>query len=85
MSSHTALSLLTLSATATVFCAAKVVYNLFFHPLARVPGPRWAAATRLWLFFQEMTGLGHENLLALHTKYGKLALQTTATYFAWRT
>lgn len=63
-------------AASVVFVGGKICYNLFFHPLAKVPGPRWAAVTRLWLFFQEMTGMSHEHLLDLHNqKYGNRTIQ----------
>lgn len=52
------------------FCGY-VLYNLYLHPLAKVPGPRWAAVTSLWLFFKEMHGDGHDQIYHLHKKYGE--------------
>jgi hypothetical protein len=49
----------------------RIIYNLYLHPLADIPGPRWAAVTSLWLFFKEMHGDGHEQILHLHKKYGE--------------
>ncbi|KAF8506098.1 cytochrome P450 [Russula emetica] len=32
----------------------RVIYNAYFHPLSRFPGPRGAACTRLWLAYMEV-------------------------------
>jgi len=49
-----------------------VVYNLFFHPLARFPGPRGAACTKWWLAYMELgRGISLATLREeLHEKYG---------------
>ena len=49
-----------------------VVYNLYFHPLSRFPGPRGAACTRWWLAYMELgRGISLSTLRAeLHKKYG---------------
>ncbi|KAI0250004.1 putative P450 monooxygenase [Lactifluus subvellereus] len=52
----------------------RIAYNLFFHPLARFPGPRGAACTRWWLAYME---LGRKVSLSdlrveLHQKYGDI-------------
>ena len=51
-----------------------VIYNIFFHPLSRFPGPRWAACTRWWLAYMELgRGVSLSTLRAdLHQKYGTL-------------
>jgi hypothetical protein len=54
----------------------RIVYNLFFHPLARFPGPRGAACTRWWLAYME---LGRRISLSdlrveLHQKYGSSSI-----------
>ncbi len=50
----------------------RVIYNVFFHPLARFPGPRGAACTRWWLAYMELfRGVSLSTLRAdLHRKYG---------------
>ncbi|KAL0253324.1 Sir2 histone deacetylase Hst2 [Diplodia seriata] len=47
-----------------------VVYNLYFHPLSKFPGPRYAAATRLVKHYISMRGDFHTFLKAQHDKYG---------------
>ncbi len=50
----------------------RVIYNVFFHPLACFPGPRGAACTRWWLAYMELfRGVSLSTLRAdLHRKYG---------------
>ncbi|KAI1078124.1 cytochrome P450 [Whalleya microplaca] len=47
-----------------------VIYRLYLHPLAKIPGPRLAAISGLWYFFQVRKGrmlvLGKD----LHKRYG---------------
>ena len=59
-----------------LYALHRVIYNLFFHPLSRFPGPRGAACTRWWLAYMELgKGISLSTLRAgLHQKYG--------TYFA---
>ena len=51
---------------------AKVIYNLHFHPLAKFPGPRLAAAAHLYEFYWSVLRDG-EFIWAMermHKKYG---------------
>jgi hypothetical protein len=50
----------------------KAFYPLFFHPLAKIPGPRLARVTRAWLTKQYMSGNWHDICLELHQKYGPI-------------
>lgn len=54
---------------AVTFIVSKTAYNLYFHPLAKIPGPWLGRATEWYLFFVicSIPTLGHE----LHKKYGR--------------
>ncbi|OAA45609.1 Cytochrome P450 family protein [Metarhizium rileyi] len=45
-------------------------YRLTFHPLAKVPGPRWAAISSFWHARQIARGRMAQLGLELHKKYG---------------
>ncbi|KAJ5185209.1 Cytochrome monooxygenase lcsI [Penicillium cf. griseofulvum] len=47
-----------------------VVYNLYFSPLAKFPGPKLAACTNLQNLYWTSTGQYHYKLKELHDKYG---------------
>ena len=49
-----------------------VIYRLFFHPLAAIPGPRLASATYLyeWYYDLWLGGQYHFKLKELHKAYG---------------
>jgi hypothetical protein len=47
-----------------------MIYNLYFHPLARFPGPFWARTTLFWRFWHDLTGLSHWTIQDCHRKYG---------------
>ncbi|KAL1963922.1 hypothetical protein VTN77DRAFT_7728 [Rasamsonia byssochlamydoides] len=62
--------LLLLIAAVASWAAVHVIYNIFFHPLRRFPGPTLWAATRLpWCWYQFHGRLNHQ-LLKLHIQYG---------------
>ncbi|KAK1561471.1 cytochrome P450 4A10 [Colletotrichum navitas] len=48
------------------------VYNVFLHPLRRVPGPFLAKISRLWLFYHDYQGTPHSHIRELHQKFGPL-------------
>lgn len=48
-----------------------IVYQVYFHPLARFPGPFLAAVTDLWQVHQFLTLKEPYNLKELHAKYGQ--------------
>lgn len=58
-------------------CLYRIIYNVFLHPLAGVPGPKLAACSRLWFLKLELSGRPHEQIMRLHEKYGTFYSQAT--------
>ncbi|KAL8704956.1 MAG: hypothetical protein Q9201_001902 [Fulgogasparrea decipioides] len=54
-----------------LYPAAQVVYNLHFHPLSKVPGPRLWAASRLPFIYCLLTGKLTRREREFHEKYGE--------------
>ena len=54
-------------------------YNVYLHPLARFPGPKLAAASKYWLFYQEfIKGVSLSDVRdELHAQYGALCFFPT--------
>ncbi|KAI6351153.1 hypothetical protein MCOR25_010105 [Pyricularia grisea] len=52
----------------------KIIYRLYFHPLARFPGPRFVAATSLLELYWDMVGQGAYlyRIEQMHQKYGPI-------------
>lgn len=48
-----------------------VVYERFFSPYRRIPGPFLAKFTRLWEVYQMATDLPDQVLLRLHAEHGE--------------
>lgn len=49
---------------------AYVVYQRYFHPLAKYPGPFWASITPFWKLWQFLNYRLPQSILELHQKYG---------------
>ncbi|CEJ57775.1 hypothetical protein PMG11_06456 [Penicillium brasilianum] len=49
-----------------------VIYQCFFSPLAKYPGPFWAKLTKLYRASLSLRGHGHRDFIALHKRYGNL-------------
>lgn len=62
------------SAVSVVYAFCTVVYRLFFHPLAKIPGPKLAAATQLYEFYFDILkwpgGQYWSEVEKMHEKYG---------------
>ncbi|KAK5653086.1 hypothetical protein OQA88_9373 [Cercophora sp. LCS_1] len=60
------------AAVTALWTACLVVYRIFFHPLASVPGPTLAAATRLYAFYFNIVkgGTFYLEIERLHKVYG---------------
>lgn len=52
------------------FICLQALYNLFFHPLSKFPGPFWAKQTDVWRTYNLCTKRFPDTLSALHAKYG---------------
>jgi hypothetical protein len=64
-------NLLFLPVLAVLVAAFTVTYNLFLHPLAKIPGPRFAAAWRLWYARAFARGDFDKVIRKLHEEHGK--------------
>jgi cytochrome P450 len=58
------------SAVAIAYTGAKCVYNLYFHPAAKFPGPKLAAVSHIYYSYHLMTGRYPWVVEQLHKKYG---------------
>lgn len=56
-----------------VYCATLVFYRLFFHPLAKFPGPKVAAISRWYEAYYDVVlgGKYTKKIAELHEIYGK--------------
>jgi hypothetical protein len=62
-------------ATAIAYAVYAVIYNVYFHPLAKFPGPPIAKATIYWKAYVEciqQRSFCHV-LVDLHARYGEMA------------
>ena len=66
--------LLALVAAALTWSFYSAFYNVYFHPLARFPGPKLAGASKYWLFYQEFVRRVSLSDIRdeLHAQYGAL-------------
>ncbi|KAI0154590.1 putative cytochrome P450 [Xylariaceae sp. FL1272] len=53
-----------------LYVAGYLVYNLFFHPLRKFPGPLSARASLLWRLTHSLGGKFHRHIEACHEQYG---------------
>jgi hypothetical protein len=60
-----------------------VIYQCFFSPLAKYPGPFWAKLTKLYRANLSLRGHAHRDFIALHKKYGNIVrVAPNELYFA---
>ncbi|KAH6646157.1 cytochrome P450 [Truncatella angustata] len=55
-----------------VIVSADIIHSLYFHPLAKFPGPMFAAVSRLPFAFSAVTGSTYKWLDRLHAQYGEV-------------
>ncbi|KAE8138900.1 cytochrome P450 [Aspergillus pseudotamarii] len=60
------------AAAVTVYLVSNAVYNIFFHPLARYPGPVSHAVSRVPYFIRVFKGTLPFDMLDLHKRYGDI-------------
>lgn len=58
---------------AQVLCLISLVLlrRLYLSPISDIPGPRWAAVTRLWHMRELWRGKQNLTILGLHEKHGE--------------
>ncbi|RDW56984.1 hypothetical protein BP6252_13937 [Coleophoma cylindrospora] len=55
-----------------VYTLCRAIYNMYFHPLAKFPGPKVRAGWNLPYFYHLWCGTHDTNLKALHDEYGEV-------------
>ncbi|KAH8838541.1 hypothetical protein MCOR27_008396 [Pyricularia oryzae] len=55
-----------------VFFTIRAIYNIWFHPLSKYPGPWYAATTNLVYYIADITGYRERWILRQHQKYGEV-------------
>jgi hypothetical protein len=72
--STTLLILSGLAVAGVAYFAWSVVYNLYFHPLAKFPGPKLSAATKAYEFYFDVVKEGQffNEIQRMHRVYGML-------------
>lgn len=60
-------------ATIVLYYVTVALYRLYLHPLARFPGPKWAAVTRLYEGYYDLYQSGQYTfkIAELHKQYGE--------------
>ncbi|TID28319.1 hypothetical protein CANINC_002496 [Pichia inconspicua] len=66
----TALSLAVITITTLIYYF--IIYPLYFHPLAKVPGPKICALTEYYILYKSWNQERNRYINALHEKYGSI-------------
>ncbi|KAM7212718.1 Cytochrome P450 [Rhypophila decipiens] len=62
----------TVSLLAFAYCSARGIYNAYFHPLSRYPGPKLAAMSSLWWVYASLSGRYPWIIEKVIKKYGNV-------------
>lgn len=54
-----------------IYICLRVIYDVFFHPLAKHPGPWLAKVSHAYNFYHALKGDLHLDILRCHQKYGE--------------
>jgi cytochrome P450 len=68
--SHAGLWLGALVGAGALYATAVVIYRIFFHPLAKYPGPLLAKVTDAYQLYHAYMGNRHLEFYRMHEKYG---------------
>ncbi|KAM7215485.1 Cytochrome P450 [Rhypophila decipiens] len=66
------LSLQILIGLVVTYCIGRAIYNLYFHPLSKYPGPKLAAVTNLWWVYSSTSGKYPWIIKNVIRKYGPI-------------
>lgn len=68
---------------AVAFLALRAIYRLYFHPLAKIPGPKLAAISSLPEFYHDVIRDGRYlwQVEKMHDEYGKNTSPAFGRYF----
>ena len=74
ISSITSYPISSLVVSYLIYLFGLVIYRLYFHPLAKFPGPKYAAISRWHEFYYEVVKKGQFTFKVqeLHKQYGRL-------------
>lgn len=61
-------------AVVVIYFIGRIIYNVFLHPLAKFPGPKLAAVSKIWLWYRESRGDMHEYMTEQHRLRGTYCL-----------
>ncbi|KAL2801988.1 cytochrome P450 monooxygenase [Aspergillus granulosus] len=68
----TKFSLVIVGSTVLLYFLTKAIYNIYFHPLSRFPGPLSHAISRMPYFYRACNGTLPFDMLGLHQRYGDI-------------
>jgi hypothetical protein len=66
-----------------IYCVALAIYRLYFHPLAKFPGPKLAALTHWYEFYFDVVKRGKFmfELQSIHERYGRSSPSNLRSFF----
>ena len=64
--------LIATAAPLILLIVARLVYRLYLHPIAHIPGPLLPKLTSLWLYYHAYIGDEASVIHRLHAQYGPL-------------